>query len=99
MEPWEKELKPFLNEKGQLTAFPAKQKKKVLALEYLASKLEPGRRYTEMEINDLLGQWHTFRDPATLRRELYDFHCLNRTPDGRAYALADPQPTPEELGL
>lgn len=85
MEPWEKELKPFLNEKGQLTAFPAKQQKKVLALEYLASKLEPGRRYTEMEINDLLGQWHTFRDPATLRREMYNRRLLDRCADGSAY--------------
>ena len=35
------ELKPFLNEKEQLTALPAKHKKKLLALYYLSGKVEP----------------------------------------------------------
>lgn len=55
------------------------------ALWYLAQKLEPERRYTESEINDLLDDWTTFHDPATLRRELYNKHLLDRTTDGRVY--------------
>ena len=60
-------LKNFLNEEGQLKAFPAKRKMKVEALFYLAEKFEAGREYTEKEVNALLNQWHTFGDPATLR--------------------------------
>ena len=92
-------LRGFLDGEGRVTQFPARRKKRLAALQYLAGKFAPGRVYTEREVNEVLLFWHTFRDPATLRRKLYDFHFLNRTPDGRAYALADPQPTPEELGL
>ena len=79
------ELLPFLNERGQLTALPAKHKKKLMALWYLAGKLEAGRQYTAPEINDLLDGWTTFHDPATLRRELYNKHLLSRTEDCRRY--------------
>ena len=92
-------LRGFLDGEGRVTQFPARRKKRLAALRYLAGKFAPGRVYTKREVNEVLLFWHTFRDPATLRRELYDFHFLNRTPDGRAYTLADPQPTPEELGL
>lgn len=88
-------LKNFLNEDGQLKAFPAKRKMKVEALFYLAEKFEKGKQYTEKEVNVLLNQWHTFGDPATLRRELYDYRFLNRTPDGSSYRLEDPQPVRE----
>ena len=84
------ELRPFLDEQGRLTAFPAKRKKKLMALEYLASKLTAGETYTEDSLGDLLDRWHTFHDPATLRRELYNNRHLDRTKDGRQY-WATPQ--------
>ena len=40
-------LKGFLDAKGRLTAFPAKRKKKLYALAYLAAFVEPEKRYTE----------------------------------------------------
>lgn len=92
-------LRNFLDTNGKLTAFPAKRKMKIYCLFYLAQKFEEGRDYSEREVNDLLLNWHTFGDPATLRRELYDFHFLDRSRDGKAYRLAERQPTPEELGL
>ena len=92
-------LRGFLDAEGRVTQFPARRKKQLAVLQYLAGKFAPGRIYTEREVYEVLLAWHTFRDPATLRRELYDDHFLNRTPDGRAYELADPQPTPEQLGL
>ncbi len=79
------ELIPFMNENRQLTALPAKYKKKLQAYYYLAGKLETGRQYTELEVNDILNQWAVFGDPATLRRELYNKRLLNRTHDGRYY--------------
>lgn len=92
-------LRNFLDTKGKLSAFPAKRKMKLYALLYLAQKISADTDFTEREINDILLDWHTFADPATLRRELYDYHFLNRSLDGKVYRLAEKQPTPEELGL
>lgn len=78
-------IAPFLDGQGRLTAFPAKNRKKLIALCYLAQKIEPERAYTESEINDLLDSWTTFHDPATLRRELYNKHLLDRTADCKSY--------------
>ncbi len=88
-----KELQPFLDERGRLTALPVKQGKKQLAIAYLAEKFEAGKRYSEKEVNALLGEWHTFGDPATLRRELYNRYFLNREPDGSAYWLEKTEET------
>lgn len=41
--------------------------------------------------------WHTFDDPATLRRELYDYKFLDREKDGSVYWLEYEQPTLENL--
>lgn len=92
-------LRNFLNADGKLTAFPAKRKMKVYALVYLAEKIDSGREYSEREINDILLDWHTFADPATLRRELYDYRFLDRSKDGRRYCVGANPPTLEELGL
>lgn len=92
-------LRNFLNGDGKLTAFPAKRKMKIYCLLYLVQKFEPEKEYTEREVNDLLLDWHTFADPATLRRELYDYGFFDRSRDGKVYRLAQKQPTPEELGL
>lgn len=40
------DLKPFLDENLRLTAIPAKNKKKLSTLYYLAGKIEPYRDYT-----------------------------------------------------
>lgn len=96
---WNVILRNFLDANGKLTAFPAKRKMKVYCLFYLAGKFEAGREYTEREVNELLLDWHTFADPATLRRELYDYGFLDRSRDGKVYRLAEKQPAPEALGL
>ena len=92
-------LRNFLDASGKLTAFPAKRKMKIYCLFYLAQKFESNKDYTEQEINNVLLDWHTFADPATLRRELYDYRFLDRSLDGKVYRLAEKQPTPEELGV
>jgi len=90
-------IRHFLDPQGRLRLFPAKRKMKLYCLFYLASKFEPERQYTEREVNDLLLSWHTFGDPATLRRELYDYRFLNRSTDGRSYWVNPVQPTPADL--
>ena len=57
-------------------------------------KLEPGRRYTESELNDVLRAWAVRfggsfgLDHATLRRFLVDEKYLVRDPAGGTYGLA-----------
>ena len=91
------DLTPFLDRTGRLISFPAKHKKKLIALWYLAEKIETNRQYTELEINTLLDEWTIFHDPATLRRELYNKRLLNRTTDCSSYRKADNIPAFEEF--
>ena len=91
------ELRPFLNEAGQLAAMPSKYKKKLLAYYYLATKIEAGRQYTQKDINELLDHWAVFHDPATLRRELYDRRLLDRTLDGSRYWRQEDLPSLERF--
>jgi len=92
-------LRNFLDANEKLTAFPAKRKMKLFTLLYLAQKIPADTEFTEREINNILLDWHTFADPATLRRELYDYGFLDRSRDGNVYRLAEKHPTPEELDL
>ena len=92
-------LRNFRDAEGRLTAFPAKRKMKLYALLYLAQKIPVDTDLSEREINDILLSWHTFADPATLRRELYDYHFLDRSRDGKVYRLAEKQPTAADLGI
>jgi hypothetical protein len=79
------QLRRFLDAAGRVTMFPVKRQSQDLVLNYLVSKFEQGREYTEREVNQLLSQWHTYKDHATLRRALYDAQLLDRTPDGARY--------------
>lgn len=90
-------LQHFLDSQERLIQFPAKRKMKLQAIAYLAGKFEAGQVYTEQQVNELLCTWHTFHDPATLRREMITLGFLLRTSDGREYRLAETLPTLEEL--
>jgi hypothetical protein len=78
-------LQRFLDEDNRLNQWPAKRGMQLLALEYLASKFEPDKSYTEREVNDILNRWHTFGDWALLRRALVDNDLLKRKRDGTDY--------------
>ena len=80
-------LRNFVDETGRLTGWPRKYTRKVIAAQYLAGKFEPGRDYTEAQVNDILEDWHTFNDAAVLRRFLVDLGILARTSNGREYWL------------
>lgn len=79
----------FLDTEGRLTVYPASRRDQAEALAYLAERFEPGRRYTEREVNDRLRLHHTFGDWARLRRDMVDFGFLDRDPAGGAYWLRD----------
>jgi hypothetical protein len=79
------ELKNHLDGEGRLMLWPSKRTLQLVALDYLASKFEAEKVYSEKEVNTLLGQFHTFGDAALLRRELYEKGLLNRAKDGSEY--------------
>ncbi len=91
------EIRGYVDEAGRVTALPSKRRKKILVLCYLSEKIPNGANYTEREFTDFLNTLHTFGDPATLRREMYDYYLINRSRDGQDYSLNPERPSPEEL--
>ena len=83
-------LKGFLDDSTRVIAWPAKSKKQKLVLEYMAEKFEWGKKYSEKQVNELLNKFHTFEDPAILRRELYMKKFLDRKIDGSEYWRTEP---------
>jgi hypothetical protein len=61
---------------GVLREIPAKESKRRIVLERIAVEFEPGRRYSEAEVNTLVGRFHA--DHAALRRHLVDEGFLSR---------------------
>jgi hypothetical protein len=74
-EPGDQVLRRFIS-KGRLLAMPAARGKRLVVLDHLAGLFEPGRRYPEPEVNELLGRYHP--DYAMLRRYLVDHGFLAR---------------------
>lgn len=64
---------------GKLKQWPGQWKKRQVIHRYLVEKFEPGRRYPEREVNQIIGEVH--EDFATLRRELVDTGLLRRERD------------------
>jgi len=63
-----KVVRDFSHPDGRLKTIPAQRKKLEAVLRYIVRPFEPGREYTEKEVNEILGRFH--EDTATLRREL-----------------------------
>ena len=82
-----RELRPFVDDDGRLSRWPSRQKVQRMAAAYLATRFQPGREYSEREVNETLKDWHTFEDWALLRRVLYDWSFMDRERDGSRYRL------------
>ncbi len=65
---WDRKVLDNFFDQGRLKEIPAQRKKLDVILRWLAEQFEPGREYSEQEVNDLLRRYHA--DTATLRREL-----------------------------
>ncbi|MBE9916489.1 metalloregulator ArsR/SmtB family transcription factor [Paenibacillus donghaensis] len=76
-------IKNFFTADGRLKSIPAQLKKKLIVLEYLVSKLEKGRKYSEKEINEFIKGYH--EDFATIRREFIMHHFMFR--ENQVYEL------------
>jgi hypothetical protein len=86
-------IKRYLDDQGRVTRWPSRRFRsdQDVIVAYLATKFEPGREYTEREVNDVLKRFHTFEDWALLRRELFERGYLSRVTNGTRYWLT-PKP-------
>jgi hypothetical protein len=69
-------LRNFVDADGRMGALPAREAKRRIVLEWLATRFEGGRDYPEPEVNDVLVDVHD--DYAALRRLLVDEGFLAR---------------------
>src|SRR5215470_8801530 len=65
---------------GRITAIPAKRTRRRLLLDQVAQAFEPGRRYPEAAVDEILKQ--VFDDHCALRRYLVDEQFMSRTAAG-----------------
>jgi hypothetical protein len=68
-------LRAFVRD-GRLLSIPAGKAKRQVVLDLLAQEFEPGRRYSERQVNAMLVRWHP--DTAALRRYLVDDGFMER---------------------
>lgn len=84
---------------GRLVRWPGKTSHQALCLWVLWSDLPPREAFTEWQVNKLLQAAHLFGDYAILRREMFGYGLVSRTPDGRVYRRVERRPPPEALAL
>lgn len=65
---------------GRIVTMPAKRIRRLALLDYVAQSFEPGVRYPERSVDDVLKR--VTDDHCALRRYLIDEDMLARTPDG-----------------
>lgn len=70
---------------GSLRQIPTKRRKFEAVLRYVVQAFEPGTKYTEKEVNEILLQYNV--DTAVLRRGLVDMQMMTREADGSVYWL------------
>jgi hypothetical protein len=70
-------LANFVDARRRLTGIPAQHRKLLVVLRWLVEDFQPGRRYSEAEVNSVLGRRHD--DFATLRRLLVDEELMQRS--------------------
>ena len=88
-------LRNFVSD-GRLRQIPASKGKRLVVLDWLATRFESGKIYPERDVNLMLGTAHS--DVAALRRYLVDEQFLERR-DGFYWRVGgtfdiDPTPTP-----
>lgn len=72
-------------EYGKLLSIPAQRKKKRIVLEEIAKAFQPGRTYTEKEVNLLIADFHD--DFCTIRRDIISEGLMAR--EGQTYWLLE----------
>jgi hypothetical protein len=78
-------IKRFIDKNEKVFSWPKKHADKDLILAYLMTKFDFNTTYNELEVNEILKQWHTFSDWPLLRRELFERGYFDRDLDGSIY--------------
>ncbi len=73
----------YTRKDGSLKTIPAQRKKLEAVLRYVVKAFEPGKRYSEKKVNEILSGYH--EDTASLRRELVGFGLMKREGGGGDY--------------
>jgi hypothetical protein len=71
-----KTLRAYLSPDGTLKAIPTQHKKLMVILNHLVKTFEPGVKYPESQVNQMLRRFHD--DTAALRRYMVDNQLLAR---------------------
>jgi hypothetical protein len=74
------ELLPFVRD-GRIALLPAKRTRRRMLLNEVAQAFEPGRRYPEAAVDEILKP--LFDDHCTLRRYLVEEDFMSRTSSGQ----------------
>jgi predicted transcriptional regulator len=82
-----KVLSTYMTPEGRLRVFPVQQKKEEAILRYVVRAFEPGRRYSEKQVNRILLRFND--DTARMRRNLVDFGFMGRQGGGGDYWRLD----------
>ena len=78
-----KVLKDYLAEDGRIAQLPTNRRKLDVILRYLVEQFDYDRKYTEKEVNEIIGAFN--EDISGLRRDLISVGFLDRERDGSAY--------------
>ena len=73
------QLRAFIRD-GRITAVPAKRSRRLLLLDQVAQAFEPGRKYPEAAVDEILKT--IFDDHCALRRYLVDEAFMSRDTAG-----------------
>lgn len=86
----------YFDNQGVLMSWPARYADQILCLWVFWSRIPRGQSFTEIEISNLLRDWHEFGDHALIRRAMIDGKMLRRNVDGSEYRRLERAP-PAEL--
>ena len=75
----------IINDLSQVIRWPKKTKEKEAVIVFLSTMFRLNKRYTEKEVNIIIGSHHLFNDTPLLRRELVSRKLLKRKNDGSVY--------------
>ena len=78
-----KVLAAFSDASGRIKAFPVQEKKFLVILRHIVGEFEPGVRYPEKRVNQILARYSA--DTATLRRSLVEHGLMAREGGGGMY--------------
>ena len=75
----------LIDSDGRIRRWPKSPADKDSVVRFIASKFQTDNQYSEPQVNNIIGQYHSFNDIALLRRELVSRKFFCREDDGSIY--------------